>query len=63
MIKKKSFRVSYEVRSFVNVYVDAHNEDEALELANEKINGEALGGYNTEMLMSAELGDGEVDEV
>ena len=62
MIKKKSFRVSYEVRSFVNVYVDAHDEDEALELANEKINGEELDAYNTEILMNAELGDGEVDE-
>jgi hypothetical protein len=62
-MEKKSFRVCYEVRSFVNVYVDAYDEDEALELANEKINGDALDAYNTEILMNAELDDGEVDEV
>ena len=62
-MEKKSFRVCYEVTSFVNVYVEAYDEDEALELANEEINGEALDAYNTEILMNAELSDGEVDEV
>lgn len=62
-MEKKSFRVCYEVRSFVNVYVDAHDEDEALELADKEINGEAFYAYNNEILMNAELDDGEVDEV
>ena len=61
-MEKKKFRVCYEVTSFVNVYVEAYDEDEALELANEEINGEALDAYNTEILMNAELSDGEVDE-
>ena len=62
-MEKKRFRVCYEVKSFVNVYVEAHDEDEALELANEEINGEALDAYNTEILMNAELDDGEVEEM
>lgn len=63
-MEKKRFRVCYEVKSFVNVYVEAHDEDEALELANEEING-AYGyeGYNNEILMNAELDDGEVEEM
>ena len=62
-MEKKRFRVCYEVKSFVNVYIEAHDEDEALELANEEINGEALDAYNTEILMNAELDDGEVEEM
>jgi hypothetical protein len=62
-MEKKRFRVCYEVTSFVNVYVEAYDEDEALELADKEINGEALDAYNTEILMNAELSDGEVDEV
>jgi hypothetical protein len=62
-MEKKSFRVCYEVKSFVNVYVEAYDEDEALELANEEVNGEALDAYNTEILMNAELDDGEVEEM
>ena len=59
---KKRFRVCYEVKSFVNVYVEAHDEDEALELANEEINGADIEFYNDEILMNAELDDGEVEE-
>ena len=62
-MEKKRFRVCYEVKSFVNVYVEAYDEDEALELANEEVNGEALDAYNTEILMNAELDDGEVEEM
>jgi hypothetical protein len=62
-MEKKRFRVCYEVRSFVNVYVEAHDEDEALELAHKEVNGEAFYAYNNEILMNAELDDGEVDEV
>ena len=60
---KKRFRVCYEVKSFVNVYVEAHDEDEAIELADKEINGEALDAYNTEILMNAELDDGEAEEM
>jgi hypothetical protein len=45
------------------VYVEAHDEDEALELADKEVNGEAFYAYNNEILMNAELDDGEVDEV
>lgn len=62
-MEKKRFRVCYEVKSFVNVYVEAYDEDEALELADEEINGDVLDAYNTEILMNAELDDGEVEEI
>jgi hypothetical protein len=63
-MEKKRFRVCYEVKSFVNVYVEAYDEDEAVALADEELNG-AYGfeAYNTEILMNAELEDGEAEEM
>lgn len=56
----KTFRVSYNVTSFVNVYVEANDEDEALELANEEVKNSC---YNNDILENCRLEEGEVDEM
>lgn len=56
----KEYRVTYAVTSFVNVYVLAEDEDEAIELADQEVKKPS---YNREILENCKLEDGEAEEV
>lgn len=56
----KEYRVTYAVTSFVNVYVLAEDEDEAIELADQEVKNPS---YNREILENCTLEDGVAEEV
>ena len=55
----KEYRVTYPITSFVNVYVFAEDEDEAIELADQEVKKPS---YNREILENCKLEDGEAEE-
>lgn len=56
----KEYKVTYEVTSFVSVYVFAENEDKAIELADQEVKNPS---YNREILENCALEDGVAEEV
>lgn len=54
----KEYKVTYEVTSYVSVYVMAENEDEAIELADQEVKNPY---YNTEILENCTLEDGVIE--